>query len=87
MSKALDLVRVEWFDAEGNGDWLSHDDFKATVEGELDVVTTFGLLTHETSNFVVVLQTLSDSQVRGSLKIPRGCIKAIERLGSANLTL
>jgi hypothetical protein len=83
----LDLVRVDWYDAEGQERWENHGDTLEWAEGLPIIVTSFGLLTFECETHLTLAQSHTEHQLMHVLKIPKGCIHRIEHLTPTTLTI
>ncbi|GEM_PF-4428216 len=67
-----DIVRVEWRDSYGCGNWQSRED---AAEWRPSEIETFGrVMEIDPGDYIKVAGTYSDDQVLGCIAIPWGCI-------------
>jgi|GEM_PF-4264800 len=83
----LDLVRVDWIDAEGAGVWKHKEDFRSWAEDEPMAIVSFGLLAKETRTHLVLIQSVNATEVDNHLKIPRSCVKSVRKIETTDIVL
>jgi len=79
----MKVRRVEWADAEGGTGWYSKDAFDRLISQGLPLIVTVGFLYEEFDTYIMVVQSLGDSDechADNFIKIPKVWIKKQEEL-------
>lgn len=76
------IVEVHWIDSDSIHGWRSGETFEAYCkEGPCEAVTV-GILAEKTKKWIVLLQTIGEQQLCGTIKIPRVAVISMKTLGT-----
>lgn len=79
------LVQVTWVDVKSGAEWQSIDDYKKT---DVPIVHSVGYLIEETPTVLKLAATVcvEDGDCSDTIRIPRGCIIFVEKMGKSSGT-
>lgn len=85
----LKVVHVKWEDpAFGRVGWMDRGEFDDWAKTGIARSDSVGILVYEDDKMIVLAQSLGENQtIAGGLKINRGSIKRIKKLGQLPTTL
>ena len=78
MAKKLQLVEVEWTDAQIGGGWNTRERY--ADKGIAKCRTAGYLLVRDKRSITIMQNVCDDGTVSDSMTIPAGCVKRVRRL-------
>ena len=81
------VVKVRWRDSESAcASWKDIDEYKELLaDHSHKLVTSVGIAVLETPESIVLLQSVSETEVHHEIAIPRELIESIEALGDVEV--
>lgn len=84
----MKVVHVQWEDPGfSQHGWLQCGEFAEWAKSGIPRSDSVGLLAYESDNYIVLVQSVGETQVADGLKINRASIKSIQELGETDITL
>jgi len=84
----MKIICIEWQDpCFWTDGWHNQEEFWKWAKQDNALSYTVGFLAYETESYLVLLQSIGETQVADSVKINRSAIKQVKEFGSIGIDL